>query len=440
MSFLPLRSKFKILKVMNKLYVFFLMVFSITTQAQTFQKISCGASYKFQSYVKLEEGSEKQVLNDTWDIAFTAFGTSDAGIFINESSTSSNGENIPLTELYDAKTNDFDAPIDISSVINNKTYNSEVSWNYGAFNEGRNPSDPFDYGWGKYNPQLHGVYGDKVFVLKLRNGQYKKIQVFSLAGIVYNFKYADLDGSNLVTKSINKQTENFDQNLIFYSFTTESTVDILPEGGFDMMYGRYIAWAKDPNGTTEQFYNVTGVLTGPGIKTAIAKGVNFENVEEADYTDKYSNRIDVIGYDWKNLLGTSWSIEEGRVHFLKMSDNAIWKIEFVDFEGSATGNAVFRKEKLGTTSVSQIEGVEAGIFPNPTIDNLYLTLDVTRNISSVMDVNIIDMLGKVVKSNTLNVQEGLNVFEVNTSDIKAGTYLIRINNGKQSLVQKFVKK
>lgn len=427
---------------MNRLFTLLFIGFSVlalSAQAQTFQEISCGTNYKFQSYVKLEEGTQKQVSNDAWDIAFTAFGTSDAGIFINESSTSTTGENLPQTELYDAKSNDFDAVIDINSIINNKTYNSEINWNYGAFNESRDLSNPFDYGWGKYNPQGHSVTGDKVFVLKLRNGKFKKIQIFSLAGVVYNFKYADLDGSNLVTKAISKQTDNYGQKLIFFSFTTESTVDILPKGGFDMMYGRYIAWAQDPNGTTQQYYNVTGVLTGPGIKTAVAKGVDVNTVLEKDYADRYSDRLDVIGFDWKKLLGTSWAIEKNRAHFLKMTDNTIWKIVFIDFEGSATGNAVFQKTKLGSSAVSQIDGVEAGVFPNPTSDNLYITLDIAKDGVRDMNTSIIDMLGKVVKTSIINVQEGLNVFEVKTSELKEGTYLIQINSGKQSFVQKFVK-
>ncbi|MCZ2100358.1 MAG: T9SS type A sorting domain-containing protein [Chitinophagales bacterium] len=427
---------------MNKLLPILIGGFALLLtqgQAQEFQKISCGANYKFQSYVNLEKGTEKQVNNETWDIAFTAMGTSDAGIFINESSTSSTGENLPQTELYDAKTTDFDANIDVASIVKNIYYNSEISWNYGAFNEGRNLADPFDYGWGKYNPQNHSVIGENVYVLKLRNGKYKKIQIESLAGIVYNFKYADLDGSNLVTKSINKQTENYGQNLIFYSFDSNSTIDILPQDGFDLMYGRYISWAKDPNGTIEQFYNVTGVLTGPGIKAAVAKGVNPDTVVEKDVEGQYSTRIDVIGFDWKNFIGTKWSIEQDRAHFLKMPDNTVWKLVFIDFEGSATGNAVFQKTKLGTSATTQITGIEAGIFPNPVENSLYITIDADQNAASNLGAKIMDIQGRVVFESSLDLQAGLNAFEFNTSILKSGTFVLQLNNGKEVTTKKFVK-
>ena len=81
--------------------------FYLLGQSQDYQVISCGAGYNKQSYIKLFEGSQKQVANDAWDLAFTAFGYQDAGIFINESSGSSMGQNLPQTELYDAKVKDF---------------------------------------------------------------------------------------------------------------------------------------------------------------------------------------------------------------------------------------------------------------------------------------------------------------------------------------------
>lgn len=416
-----------------------LIISVISLSAQEFQEISCGAGYKYQSYVQLAAGTEKQVNNDAWDIAFTAFGTSDAGIFINESSEGTSGENIPQTELYDTKTDDFGAPIDVNAIKNNIYYNSEASWNYGAFNENRDLKNPFDFGWGVYSPQGHTVTGNKVYVLRLRSGQFKKIKILSFVGSTYTFKYADLNGDNEVTRTIDKKTDNYGQKLVFYSFTTDSTVDILPQGGYDLMYGRYVSWAKDPNGSVEQYYNVTGILTGPGIQTAIAKGVNPETVLETEYADKYSQRMDVIGYDWKSFLGTGWSIVQDRAHFLKMPDKTIWKVVLIDFEGSATGNAVIQKTKLGTSAITEIQGVEAGIFPNPVNDKLYISLDVQDVIIPTLQAVVTDIHGKNIESIQLNTTNGLNVFEVNTNAYKAGTYILRITNGRQAIVHKFVR-
>jgi len=138
---------------MQKLSTFIAFLATITTvTSQSFQQISTGTGYNKQSYIKLIDGSQKQISNDAWDLAFTAFGFQDAGIFINESSGSTQGQNLPLTELYYAKTDDFNASVKLDSIQDQKFLNSEESWNYGALNELRNRTNPFDYGWGLYNP------------------------------------------------------------------------------------------------------------------------------------------------------------------------------------------------------------------------------------------------------------------------------------------------
>ena len=180
-------------------------------------------------------------------------------------------------------------------------------------------------------------------------------------------------------------------------------------------------------------------IGGTGIKAAVAKGVNPDTVVEKDVEGQYSTRIDVIGFDWKNFIGTKWSIEQDRAHFLKMPDNTVWKLVFIDFEGSATGNAVFQKTKLGTSATSQITGIETGIFPNPVENTLYITIDADQNAASNLGAKIMDIQGRVVFESSLDLQVGLNAFEFNTSVLKSGTFVLQLNNGKEVTAKKFVK-
>ncbi len=426
---------------MQKLFSFIIiLLYTHIISSQSFQQISTGAGYNKQSFVKLSDGSQKQISNDAWDLAFTAYGFQDAGIFINESSGSTMGQNLPLTELYYAKTEDFNAPIILDSIQNVKFLNSEESWIFGAFNELRNLNNPFDFGWGTYNPANNSVKGNKVFVMKLRNGEYRKIKIESVTGTTYNFKYAKLDGTGEVTKALNKLTDNKGQKLIFFSFATNNTVDVLPTGGFDLMYGRYVSIAKDPNGTVVQQYNVTGVLTGPGVLTAEAEGVNPATVSYNDYKNKLSPITDIIGFDWKMLTGTSWVIDEKRVFFVKTPDNKVWKLRFIDFEGAATGNAVFEKTDLGTSSISALEGVTTGIFPNPVENELIISLEVDKKFSGDLKIEVTDYAGRSHTTQNVNGSNGFKVLNLNTSDWNKGLYLIRIsNNSGQSTIRKVVK-
>ncbi len=419
---------------------FFIVIFIIqNTYAQTFQEISTGAGYNKQSFIKLEDNSQKQVNNESWDLAFTAFGFQDAGIFINESSGSSMGQNLPQTELYYALTDDFNAPIDLETIKVNKYLNSEVSWNFGAFNEIRDTLNPFDFGWGEYQPATNRVIGDKVYVLKLRNGEYRKIKIESVIGTSYTFKYANLDGSGEITKTLNKQTDNFGQKLMFYSFASNSTVNILPEDGFDLMYCRYISIAKDPNGTIVQQYNVTGVLSGPGIKTAKADGINPSTVSYNDYKDKLSSQTDIIGYDWKTLSGISWVLDQDRVYFVKTLNNHIWKIRFIDFEGSSTGTAVIEKEDLGVFSSSiDLAGIQVGITPNPFQDRIMIALDFSEISKHDLQLKITDIKGQVLIQRTISgASSGFKIYEVDAADWNSGLYIVHISNDQN---QTFTKK
>lgn len=425
---------------MQKFIIFILgLAISTLSNAQNFQEISTGAGYNKQSFIKLSEGSQKQVNNDAWDLAFTAFGFQDAGIFINESSGSSMGQNLPQTELYDAKTSDFNASIILDSIVSNKYLNSEESWSFGAFNETRLPANPFDFGWGKYNPAGQRVDGDKVFVLRLRNGNYKKIKIESLIGTTYTLRYANLDGSDEITKTINKMPVRSDK-LIFFSMTANDVVDVLPNGGFDMMYGRYTSLARDPNGTIEQQYNVTGILTGPGVQVAAAKGVDPKTVKAENYVDQYSTRTDVIGHDWKTLVGTGWELAQDRAYFVKTADKRIWKIVIIDFEGSATGNAVFEKTDLGISSNHEISGVETGISPNLLSDELFISFDTKDGLARLLNIDIIDQNGRMLYQYKTGSFTGFSVFNINASNWKSGMYFVRISNERNEVTTKKIVK
>ena len=79
-------------------------------------------------------------------------------------------------------------------------YNADTSWEYGAFD--LNQTGGFDYGWGVYNVQTHHVIGDSIFIIKTINSNWKKLWVKSKISGVYEIQYANLDGSNVVSTTI----------------------------------------------------------------------------------------------------------------------------------------------------------------------------------------------------------------------------------------------
>jgi hypothetical protein len=410
---------------------------------QEFQKISTGAGYQRQSFVSLAAGMEKQVLNTAWDIAFTVYGQQDAGIFINESAGTVMGQPQAAVELYDAKTTDFSAQPDPEAIKDFRLFNRERNWFYGAFNERRDTTKPTDYGWGTYNPMTNQVVGSAVYVLKLRNGQFRKIKIESLAGTTYTFRYANLDGSDEQVRTIDKLGYP-GKVLAYFSFSTNNVVnDVEPATGFDLIYCRYTTPQFDSINNVTLQYMVTGILHNRGVQSAKAVGVNPQTVKFEDYQNSLRSELDIIGHDWKTFTGTGWVVPQDRVYFVKTATNRVWKIQFIDFEGVATGNTVFEKTNLGVVSAieaPQALGLQALTYPNPVREHLTVALDVPSALAREAQLDVTDLQGRTIRSMHVALNEGFQVFELPAAEWAGGLYVLRLRwSDREVLLGKVLK-
>jgi hypothetical protein len=80
----------------------------------------------------------------------------------------------------------------------------------------------------------------------------------------------------------------------------------------------------------------------------------------------------------------------------------------------------------------------AHIFPNPTTGNL--TLQYTTQSPDPFGISISDVSGKVVSYYTIDqVQLGVNDFDVATSSLAPGIYIMQVSNPQKTFYLKFVK-
>jgi hypothetical protein len=405
--------------------------------AQTTQEISVGAGYQKQSFVNLAANTEKQVASNTWDIAFSVFGSTDAGIFVNESSGSSMGVAQPTTEVFATFSDDFSETPDPSAQTDFQAFNDEKSWAYGAFNEFRDVFDPLDFGWGLLNQSTNEIIGVKVFVVKLRNGQFRKVKIESLINNIYTFRYANLDGTNEVTKTINK-ADHQGKTLAYFSLETGNIVDIEPSsGGFDLMYCRYITTIFEPGTNNGINYYLTGIVQGNGVKVAKATGIDPNTVNYANYEDSLQTDLITIGHDWKYFTGSAWTLEDDRVYFVKTANSRVWKLKFTQFGGSLTGKTVFEKTDLGIISAinhPNLLGAEVLIYPNPSIGQVYVNLDLTTAHAQSGKLTLVDQQGKQVLSKVVNLQSGFQVLELNAAHLTSGLYSIHLDLAKERIL------
>lgn len=406
--------------------------------AQSFVQVSNGTGYAQQAYFRLSDDAVTPVANESWDLAFSTIGLTDAGISVNESTTSVFGQPVPELELYLTSAADFSEMID-TATLGDRLFNDESSWENGAVNGVAAPDDPFDLGWGAYNPVNHSLSGSRIFAIKLRDGSFRKFIIESLSGGAYTLRYADLDGSDEQTVQIAKN-DFPDAPLALFSFETGET---LPStGGWDLFFGRYYTKLDDGEGNLLD-YPVTGVLSAPGVEVAEAVDVDPATVEYEAYVDSFDTRLDIIGYDWKSFdFAGGWILAGDVAYFVKTPDGHIWKLHFIDFEGSSTGVSTFEKTDLGLlSSVASPHSnfAEASLFPNPVVNEATVAFTLKRG-QNELPIQVQNLNGQMLWSATLDAAEGFNVMNLPALNLPAGMYVVSLGQGKDAVHLKMVRK
>ena len=283
---------------MKNIYITLILALLAGPQfAQTPIVVSYGPSYSQHDFYRLSDDQIVSVTNTDWEIAFLnaqgQFGP-ELAIHINEA-TRSNGTDV---ELYLSPSNDFNDPISPDDLVI-RLFNPDTSWTTGGFNAFRDPTNPFDFGWGLYDASEHAVIGYEVFVVKLRDGSFRKIEIQEFRGTTFQFRWANLDGSNEKTQSLDL-SDYPDSELILFSLRDESVA--ASPSGYDMVFTRYYHPLDDGNGGFLD-YAVTGILQGINVAVAKAVGVDPETVSFEDYRDSLDYHSDVIGFDSHTLFG-----------------------------------------------------------------------------------------------------------------------------------------
>ena len=153
-------------------YYVLLFLFSIynllSSQDIIYDNVSMGSGYENMLFYSLENGLVAEAPMNGWDISFDV---------------RSMGSSIRINGgmghyLYYYGTLDQWETVSIDNLdMSNQLRNDHTSWSLGAFTQVSDPDNEFDLGWGVYDIITHIVTGEKVFILMLPNGEYKKIAI-----------------------------------------------------------------------------------------------------------------------------------------------------------------------------------------------------------------------------------------------------------------------
>ena len=414
--------------ILQKLSVVMLSVtLAFSANAQTTDTVTVNPGYTNQTFYSLSNGTVSSVSNLNWDLAFQLRGFA-ASILINSKNNvrlfNANKSAADWSTMTASDTNG------IFSTPTNELFNSDTSWNFGALNRTNNPADMFDLGWGNYDFMTHAVTGDSVYFIKLSSGVYKKLCIVSLANSIYDFKWADLDGSNETLGAINKTTYA-GKSFVYFSLLNNQTIDREPAfNSWDLSFAQYLT-------TTPITYKVTGVLTSDSVTSVKAYPVDVNTASYAGLT--FDKAINTIGYDWKtfNMATNTFDISDSTVYFVQDKQGTIWKMIFTGFGGGANGNFYFSKGT--TTGIGQIQNSSIKTFdaaPNPAHGSTRLILSSEKAGDAMMQV--ISMNGMVMSSDLIQLNNGLQSVDLSLESLTPGIYQVLITMGNERQITRIV--
>jgi len=175
---------------------------------------------------------------------------------------------------------------------------------------------------------------------------FKKVTFNSLDKNVYHFTYMNLDNSEPMDVYISKKSG---YNYVQYSFTDQAEVDFEPErSAWDLLFTQYTTLLFTDEGDPYP-YLVTGVLINEaGTLVAFDSTMVFDDVvlEDVIYLD-YSDDLDAIGYDWKELYGDInsgdfyYKAQSNYNYFIRSKNGLFYKLRFIGFYDPETGEKGF---------------------------------------------------------------------------------------------------
>jgi hypothetical protein len=331
---------------MKKLFYLFLLPVIILfacddepSDSSKAESLYMGSGHLTDIYYCFAEGETGSYTRAGWDIAFSV-PLQTATIIINE------GAGVRLYAVGDTTTW---STVDTSGIAGWKAvYNDKSDWMNGAFN--RFATGFPNYGWGTYDHgNTYSVWGDSIYVIRLTNGELKKLFIRTRVGQTdtYVLRWADIDGSNQVNTSFSPaayQTQHFIQ----YSLVDATVIDAQPDlDAWDLLFTMYIVPVPiGPNVYMD--YPVVGVLMNQGLQGMVVSGVDPEKASYSDAGTGFSDADDVIGWEWKvsDPVTHAISLADSTSYFIKVQEAEIYRIYFTEYNSDDNGKISFNVKRV----------------------------------------------------------------------------------------------
>lgn len=406
-------------------------------------KVDINSKRTESAYVNLASSDVVIVDNTNWDISFMN-GVVDGTVRINDS------KGVRLWHVTDATAEDFNETLDTLNKFDTWTelLNSTEKWTLGAFNL---ESDGFesgtgDYGWGQYSQTV--ITGTELFVIRLRNGDYKKIVIDELSAGTFYFYYSDLNNENGVQKEYVKS--NFKGKLNGY-FDLQKGESLDREPAMDQWHLEFSTYLNlEPYQGGFIPYQVTGIRSNKNVKVAQLDNVDVTNTPQPK-EDEFSKSLTAIGSHWKefDMNANEYKVVQNRVYFVqkfefqKVNEETVevpvgdlYKLVFTGFAGGAFTYDI--ADPTLSVNETNYDNSKFAVYPNVISKSEALSLVYAGSEFGQANLNIYSSTGAVVYTQSVNLSQNVQISNINTADFNSGVYFVRIQKGNSIYTQKFV--
>jgi len=155
-----------------------------------------------------------------------------------------------------------------------------------------------------------------------------------------------------------------------------------------------------------------------------------------------SYRFQLSRFQSMGILIQDFDIQDTFLYIssLELNRNYFWRVKpnsSVDFCQSFTPIGRFRYEEELQTSIREIDGAKFTIYPSIISSNQALTIDVKATKTLATDMSIVDITGKEILKQKLNIQPGIFREQINLPAMVPGMYFVRFTSGGQMATTKF---
>ena len=216
-----------------------------------------------------------------------------------------------------------------------------------------------------------------------------------------------------------------------------------------MFFGRGTAVAvnnQPPNGddfvgTPASVILPVKFLSFNAVKKADNAELNWTVQNETSITNYYQVERSFNGLNFEKfaviparnagIASTTYSTIDQNLSKMRSSGTIYYRVRQFDRDGASVTTEVRAVNLNG-------RAFDISVYPNPVTTTATLNIDMPE--AAKTNIILVDANGKEVQHALLNAAKGLNIYSLNMEKLAAGTYVIRVINGNESLSLPVVKK